>query len=217
MIKGFLRKLKKYILLILKLPICFCNEFGDSESSHGSDFSMSRDDIDYVYSFDDRVYAVQQYHVTTNFFNEVDIGKFVTDIDGLLIYLNKKTADFIGKPRKKIRVTAIWQYNLFTEDLSKVFNKWHIAINDQSYILHKERRLVNNKIAYLIFEAYRIESRGIFKGFKGIILRTTKPIWMKFDEDYVINKYMIPVFINKNYQENIIDNNTIHENKVIVV
>jgi hypothetical protein len=58
---------------------------------------------------------------------------------------------------------------------------WQDALKHKYPFIFKERRLHNNRFAYLIYEVYPIFLENGFKGMKGIIMRVTKPIWQKFE------------------------------------
>lgn len=154
--------------------------FRDHEHEYSISNTLTVDNLENCFNFDS-IYVLSIYPVTSAFFDMDDIGKFVTDLDGICLYINVKGAEHIGEQRKKIRFSLMWSHNVYNEDIIEVMHEWQNALEKEIPIVFKERRVKNNQIAHLIIEAHPVFSRNRFKGMKGIIMRVTKPVWNKCD------------------------------------
>jgi PAS domain-containing protein len=147
-------------------------------------------DREALFNFD-RDYEVRRNSITETFCEEdVDIGKFITDIDGMCIYINEKGAEHLGKNVDDIRYSLIWTHNLYNEDAFNVSRLWTIALEEEAPILYTERRIIKYNIVYLIIEAYPEFSGNRCKGMRGIIIRTIKPVWFNFRKELLNNRQL---------------------------
>jgi hypothetical protein len=163
--------------------VACCSNEEDEKKEHSINSENSNTDINNIemyFNFEYK-YVLSHDRAISAFFDMDDIGKFTTDIDGLCIYINDKGAEHIGEKKKNIKFTLIWTHNLFNDDVVNIMHIWQDALKHKYPFIFKERRLHNNKFAYLIYEVYPIFSENGFKGMKGIIMRVTKPIWQKFE------------------------------------
>ena len=163
--------------------VACCNNEEDDKKEHSINSENSNTDVNNIemyFNFEYK-YVLRHDRTISAFFDMDDIGKFTTDIDGLCIYINDKWAEHIGEKKKNIKFTLIWTHNLFNDDVVNIMHIWQDALKHKYPFIFKERRLHNNKFAYLLYEVYPIFSENGFKGMKGIIMRVTKPIWQKFE------------------------------------
>ena len=138
-------------------------------------------DVDELFN-NDQKYDILENPITAEFYEEEDLGKFMTDIDGYCLYINEKGAEHIGEIQSNLHYGIFWLQNLFNEDFKKVSDIWRNSLTNEVALIYTERRIVDNHIRYLIVEAYPVFSGTRCKGLKGIILRTTKPIWKRFTQ-----------------------------------
>jgi hypothetical protein len=137
--------------------------------------------IDELFNYEQQ-YNILENPITKDFYEEEDLGKFMTDIDGYCLYINEKGAEHIGENQSNLHYGIFWLQNLFNEDFKKVSDIWNNSLANEVALIYTERRIVDNHIRYLIVEAYPVFSGIRCKGLKGIILRTTKPIWKRFTQ-----------------------------------
>ncbi len=149
-----------------------------------------------IYRFDD--YTLMRNSVTSGFCDEEDIGKFITDIDGICTMLNTKTIEMIGET-KRITSEPIWSFNLISEDLEGTIAIWKSCSSKETQFIHKERRMLEKGLAHLIVEAHPIFSldRSRFKGFRGIIIRVPKSLWYKLDTNIMSENFPRIAFSSK--------------------
>jgi hypothetical protein len=167
-----------------KCNLICCNEYEPTVNNNmGCDIGY--------FNFE-RKYILSTYRLTKNLFDFDDVGKIITDIDGLCIYIDQKASEHIGETCSKIRFSPIWYHNLYSQDNTSILDKWQSALEEEKFLLYKEQRVFitnDNKKenVYLLGEFYPIFSKNRFKGMKGIIMRVTKSIWRKFHVNDVLN------------------------------
>jgi len=167
----------------------------DRRSKRPTHYSMTNVlDREALFNFD-RDYEVKRHPITETFCEEdVDVGKFITDIDGMCIYINEKGAEHLGKAIDEVRYSLIWTHNLFNEDAFAVSRLWTLALEEERPILYTERRIVKYSIVYLVIEAYPEFSGNRCKGMRGIIVRTIKPVWFNFRQELLKNQHLVNKF-----------------------
>lgn len=146
------------------------------ESASNKILSNSSNDIGF--SFDED-YLLKSHKSTKDLYDNDNVGKFVTDADGLVLYASHNVCSFIGKDFSKIKFGFLMT-NLLKEDFLPVFQSWINDLENQSNHVGKHRYYVDGHIVYILIEAYPIYTRGIFKGMKGIMLHVPYKIWNKF-------------------------------------
>lgn len=184
---SILEKIAEQLTFCKKCSFMCCVNYGDIEKSVSckSNCNMRKKSVSSIgYSdefFDSkRPYILLSNQLTADFYVNEDLGKFMTDIDGYCIYINEIGAEHIGESVNSLRYGIMWSQNVFNEDFKKVADKWHVALEHETPLIYTERRIVENHIRYLIIEAYPVFSGARCKGLKGIIMRITKPVWVKF-------------------------------------
>lgn len=153
-----------------------------SESELGSDDTEAQPASNSQLTFRDN-YILQMYNISAPFFDMHEIGKFITDIDGMCIYISKMGCYHIGKLYRDVIYKTYWADNIYSGDIVNVVEQWQIGLDEATPFIYKERRMIKGKVAYLLIEVHPTYARNKVKNMQGIIMRVPKKIWNKFDVD----------------------------------
>jgi hypothetical protein len=156
--------------------ICYIN----NDSIENSNCNSDSNEIIFTFNED---YILKSHNLTKNLYDNENIGKFVTDADGLTIYASKNICKFVGEDIHTIKFGLLMTNNLLKADILDVVKSWNNDLLTQTSHMGKQRYYINNEIKYILIEAYPLFTRGIFKGMKGIMLKVPKKIWEQFSFD----------------------------------
>ncbi len=167
------------LVIFKRLSVTCCNRVDNSTNVELEHW------IDDFYNFDcDSNYILKSHGLISSFFDEQDIGKIVTDIDGVCMHINKNIPTMLGTAKKNILYHHMCSVNVNTYDYSDVNAKWQTALKNQSRLIYKERRTHGSgDTVYLIVEVhpYYSNNGNGFMGMHGVLVRVTKQVWRQFN------------------------------------
>lgn len=174
------------LVIFKRLNVSCCNKIEESK--------VSIDDFtDGFYDFDcESEFILRSHNLISSFYDRQDIGKFVTNIDGICVYANDKVSEMFGAKKNMILYHHIYSININTNDFTNTVKAWQTALVEKRPLLYKERRSHGSaNTVYLIVEAHPYYSDNGWLGMHGVFVRVTKQVWNKFYSNLEDSKEII--------------------------